>query len=92
MLTEMKRMAVERKICPRCKGDFKLLVDLDSAITTKLHDRFMALTPIEATLECVDCGLRRQAIIDGFDVALDTGRLEFGDIQILGDDDPQKAT
>jgi hypothetical protein len=72
---------VEKEICPACGGDCKLLVDLDTAVIAKLDDRMMALTPINAQVTCVDCEHSRAATIDGFDVNLDTGRLEFGKIR-----------
>lgn len=74
-------MAVQKETCPYCGADCKLMVDLDSAITAKLDDRFMALTPISARVICTECEHSRDATIDGFDVNLDSGRLEFGTIQ-----------
>jgi hypothetical protein len=74
-------VSVEKEICDECGGDCKLLVDLETAITAKLDDRLMALTDVDATVICVDCNRSRPAVIDGFDVNLDTGRLEFGNIR-----------
>lgn len=73
-------MAVEKEICPHCGGDCKLSVNLDTAITARLDDRLMALTTIRGNVVCLDCGLDREATINDFDVSLETGRLEFGDI------------
>jgi hypothetical protein len=71
---------VAKEICPRCNGDCKLAVDLDTAITAKLDDRLMALTDMDCTVTCITCGHVREASIADFDVNLDTGRLEFGTI------------
>lgn len=74
-------MSVRKEICDVCGGDCKLLVDLDTAVTAKLDDRLMALTTMQCTVICVVCDRRREAMIDDFDVSLDTGMLEFGTIR-----------
>lgn len=74
-------MAVEKETCPHCGGDCKLKVNLDTAITARLEDRLMALTSIAGTVTCLECGLDRDVTIQDFDVSLDTGQLEFGNIE-----------
>lgn len=56
-------------------------VTLVSDVTLETEDRIMSLTPTSCRVTCVDCGHRRNAIIDGLDVDMTTGRLEFGRIE-----------
>jgi hypothetical protein len=74
---------VAKEICPDCAGDCKLNVDVETGVSAKLDDRFLALTPMDAWVTCLDCGLRRAAKISDLDINLESGRLEFGKIEFL---------
>jgi uncharacterized Zn finger protein len=73
---------VIKQECPRCGGDCKLAVDLDTGMTAKLDDRLMALTTMDCVVTCTECGLVRNGQISDMDINLETGRLEFGTINI----------
>jgi hypothetical protein len=76
---------VEKQTCSKCGGDCKLGVDLETGISASLHDRFMALSSMDCTVTCLDCGQERHGRIHDMDINLDTGRLEFGRIELEDD-------
>lgn len=75
----------EQQLCPRCGGSCAVLVDVDTGNSAHLPDRFMALSPMSVTLTCEDCGHHRAGQIFDLDVNLESGRMEFGRIEVSDD-------